>query len=388
MMICKGIRADTGVAVEISVDAGVLQGITPLADLNSGTGKLPWISPGWLDLQVNGYGGYDFNAEEISFADIEGASRALHSRGVALYLPTVITGSKERMLQGLGAISSYCRSHQHAWGSIAGIHLEGPYLSGEDGCRGAHPKEQMRDPDWAEFQAFQEAADGMISLVTLAPEREGSEAFIRRLVEAGIAVAIGHTKATAVQLDRAARAGASISTHLGNGSEPLLARHPNYIWDQLADDRLWATFIPDGHHLAPSVLKSMLRAKQSKAVLVSDCVKFGGMPPGRYDSLIGGQVELHADGRLNTAANPAILAGSAYSLDLGISSVLRYTDWLLPEAVEAVTSRPAQALGRPELGKLEPGSPANLTLFEYNEVTHQITIQETIVAGESVFRQT
>lgn len=383
MMIRQGIRTDTGIAVEITVEAGMLKSITPLVDPPAE--GLPWISPGFIDLQVNGYGGYDFNAETVSFADIEGVCRALHARGVALYLPTVITGSKERMLQGLGAIADYCRSRQYASRSIAGIHLEGPYLSGEDGCRGAHPKEQMRDPDWEEFLEFQEAAGGMISLVTLAPERKGSAEFISKLVEAGVIVAIGHTKATTEQLDRAVRAGATLSTHLGNGSEPLLARHPNYIWDQLADDRLWATFIPDGHHLAPSVLKSMLRVKQGKAILVSDCVKFGGMLPGRYDSLIGGEVVLHADGRLNTAANPAILAGSAYSLDLGISIVLRHTDLRLPEAVDAVTLRPAQALRHPELGKIEPGSPANLTVFDYNTDSHNIMIKETVVAGESVF---
>jgi len=383
----RGIRADTAEAVEITVENGIIADVSRLEASAERLPALPWLSPGWIDLQVNGYAGYDFNAEQVDAEQIEGATRALHARGVALYYPTVITGSKSRMLQGLAALAAYTRSGRCGHGSITGIHLEGPYLSGADGCRGAHPKDEVRDPDWEEFRQFQEAAGGLIRLVTLAPERDGAIAFIEKLVSEGIAVAIGHTKATGEQIDRAVRAGATISTHLGNGSEQVLARHPNYIWDQLADDRLWATFIPDGHHLAPPVLKAMFRAKRDKAILVSDCVKFGGMPPGVYDSLIGGEVELHPNGRLNTVANPAILAGSAYSLERGLGNVLRYTDMSLAEAIAAVTARPARAAGLASAGRLELGCPAHLTLFVYDEDRYAVKVVETVVGGETVYRR-
>src|SRR5690606_7360590 len=134
------------------------------------------------------------------------------------------------------------------------------------------------------------------------------------------------------------------STHLGNGAHPLIQRHPNYIWDQLADDRLWAGLIADGHHLPPNTLKAMLRAKQDKAILVSDAVRLAGMAPGRYHNEVNGEVELHENGRLNTVANPDILAGSASSLADGIANVVGWGFVSLAEAIEMVTIRPAKLL--------------------------------------------
>lgn len=133
------------------------------------------------------------------------------------------------------------------------------------------------------------------------------------------------------------------------------------------------------------VLKAMLRAKRDKAVLVSDAVMFGGMAPGRYSSLIGGEVELTADGRLHTVANPAILAGSASSLEVGIANAIRYTDMTLAEAVSAVTVRPAMVLDMPQLGGLAIGSPANLTLFDCDTDGSGMVVRETVVAGERVY---
>ncbi|SDC66954.1 N-acetylglucosamine-6-phosphate deacetylase [Paenibacillus sp. UNCCL117] len=384
-MIWQGKLVETGMAAAIVVEAGNIIEVRPLEAQASG---LPWISAGWIDLQVNGFGGYDLNGPVTTAEDVEGVTRALHKRGVASYLPTVITGHHDRMRQALAAIADYRRSGKFAAGSIAGIHMEGPYLSGEDGSRGAHPREHIRNPDWDEFMRLQEAADGLISMVTLAPEREGAIPFIRRLAENGIVVAIGHTMATGEQIEQAVAAGAALSTHLGNGSQPLLPRHPNYIWHQLAEDRLWATFIPDGHHLAPPVLKSMLRVKGNKSILVSDCTQFGGMAPGKYDSLIGGKVELTEEGRLHTVANPSILAGSAASLDIGVENAVRYTDMGLEEAIEAITLRPAQAMGQAEsgMGRIAIGHPAHLTLFRYDAQPGRITVQETVVSGESVYR--
>ncbi|MEF7438703.1 amidohydrolase family protein [Paenibacillus lautus] len=383
-MMWRGKLPHTGEPVEVESSDGRIAAIRRLGQGDK-TALLPWISSGWIDVQVNGFGGYDLNGTVTSQSDIEGVTRALHRCGVAAYLPTVITGSYDRMRQAFQALSKYARSKQFGSASIVGIHMEGPYLSDEDGSRGAHPREYIRNPDWDEFQRLQDAADGLIRMVTLAPEREGSVPFIEKVVKAGVIVAIGHTMATGEQIDRAVQAGATVSTHLGNGSQPVLPRHPNYIWHQLADDRLWATFIPDGHHLAPPVLKAMLRAKRNKAVLVSDAVMFGGMAPGRYSSLIGGEVELTADGRLHTVANPAILAGSASSLEVGIANAIRYTDMTLAEAVSAVTVRPAMVLDMPQLGELALGSPANLTLFDCDTDGSGMMVRETVVAGERVY---
>lgn len=386
-MIWQGKLAAGGAAVEVEADAvGRINGIRPLP--GGEQPGLPYISAGWTDLQVNGFGGYDLNADITSPEDVAGVTRALHKRGVAAYLPTVITGSYERMRQAMAAVAAYCGSGCPEAKSIWGIHMEGPYLSGEDGSRGAHPREHIRNPGWEEFQRLQEAAGGLIRMVTLAPEREGAIPFIRRLTDSGVVVAIGHTMASGEEIEAAVEAGATVSTHLGNGSQPLLPRHPNYIWHQLAEDRLWGTFIPDGHHLAPPVLKVMLRAKGSRSVLVSDCTQFGGMAPGRYQSLIGGEVELLENERLQTAANPAILAGSAVSLDSGIANALRYTDMELAEAVEAITERPAKVMGMANRGVLAEGAVADLTLFDYDPAAGGISVRETVVAGTRVYSRT
>jgi N-acetylglucosamine-6-phosphate deacetylase len=223
-------------------------------------------------------------------------------------------------------------------------------------------------------------------LVTIAPEREGAIPFIRKLAESGIVVSLGHTKASTEQIDEAVKAGAVMSTHLGNGAHPILPRHPNYIWDQLANDGLWATFIPDGHHLAPNVLKAMMRAKQDKVIFVSDCVKFGGMPPGRYTTHIGSEVELHPNGRLSTASNPAILAGSAQTLDLGIATAVRQAGVSLSEAIEACTSRPSKVMGFDRQGRLEKGLAANLTRFDFPDSLGKVHVRESVLYGRTLYQ--
>ncbi|MDF2724268.1 MAG: N-acetylglucosamine-6-phosphate deacetylase, partial [Paenibacillus sp.] len=256
---------------------------------------------------------------------------------------------------------------------------------------GAHLLAYIRDPDWDEFSGWQAASGGRIRMVTLAPERAGAIPFITALRQAGIVAAIGHTAATTEQIERAVEAGATMSTHLGNGSHPIIPRHPNYIWDQLANDKLWAGLIADGHHLPPSVLKVMLRTKRDKAILVSDAVKFAGMPPGRYSTVINAEVELHANGRLNTVTNPAILAGSASSLADGIANAISWGGVTLAEAIRMVTLYPAQLMGQSRLGRLEPGAAGNLTLFDCQPCDGQdahgrIIIRETVLEGRTMYR--
>lgn len=382
-MAWKGRRTDTGACVEVSAESGRIAAIKPIAD----DGRLPWLSPGWIDLQVNGFAGFDLNGETTTAEDVLGVTKAMFASGVAGYLPTVITGSFERMRQAVEAIRQARDSGAPAAAAICGIHVEGPYLSEEDGPRGAHDRRYIRDPDPDEFFRWQEAAGGLIRLVTIAPERRGAPAFIRELAAAGVAVSIGHTAASADQLDAAAAAGATLSTHLGNGAHPVLPRHPNYIWEQLADDRLHAMLIADGHHLPASTLKAMLRAKRERFIIVSDCVKFGGMAPGVYDSLIGSEVELLPSGRLQTTANPAILAGSAQPIDRGIEHAVRLGGVSLQEAVQAVTVRPAAAVGLRHCGVLEEGADASLTLFEFAEQAGRLSVAETVLKGRSVYKR-
>ena len=181
--------------------------------------------------------------------------------GIGQFLPTLITSSFDATRHGFVTLERARATDPRLSRWIPGYHLEGPYLSGEDGPRGAHPKEYIRDPDWDEFRRWQDAAGGRIRMVTIAPERAGAISFIEKLAASGVVVAIGHTAATGEQIRDAVRAGARTSTHLGNGSHTLLPRHDNYIWEQLANDDLWASIITDGHHLPPAVVKCIVRAK-------------------------------------------------------------------------------------------------------------------------------
>ncbi|WP_308640040.1 N-acetylglucosamine-6-phosphate deacetylase [Paenibacillus silvisoli] len=389
-----GRRYDTGERVHIEAEEGLIRAVLPASaagseedgDWEGGSNGEIWLSPGLIDLQVNGFSGFDLNGDVTTEHDIAEVARALFRHGVTSFCPTVITGSAARIRQAMRAIRAACENNALLAEAIPGIHLEGPYLSGEDGPRGAHDRAHIRDPDAAEFADWQQAAGGKIALCTVAPEKEGAVPFIRQLCASGVKVSIGHTMASAEQLSAAVAAGATLSTHLGNGAHPVLPRHPNYIWEQLAEDGLTAMFIADGHHLGASALKSMIRAKQDRFIFVSDSVMFGGMPPGRYRSVIGQEVELLPDGRLQTAADPRILAGSAQPLVNGIANAMKLAGVSLADAIDAVTKRPAEAMGWRQLGSLRVGARANLTLFRV-EAGNRIRVLETIVGGKTVWSE-
>jgi N-acetylglucosamine-6-phosphate deacetylase len=163
----------------------------------------------------------------------------------------------------------------------------------------------------------------MIRVITLAPELPGSDELIKACVEMGMVVAIGHTAATTDDIKRAADAGATLSTHLGNGCHATLPRHPNYIWDQLAEDRLYASMIADGFHLSDAVLKVFIASKSHRAVLISDGMTYTGLKPGVYESSATGRVRLTSEGKLHTEENESTLAGSASTLFDGVRHVTR-----------------------------------------------------------------
>ena len=247
-----GRRYDTAEPVCVEIDRGKIARVSAAAIEDEASDPWPWIAPGLWDLQINGYGGQDFSSPDLTPQKVRSIVLGYDAFGLARCCPTLFTQSFEVMQHSLRAIASACKSPEVAR-RIAGIHVEGPYLSPEDGPRGAHPVEHCRAPDWDEFQRFQEAADGGIRILTMAAEYEGAPRFIERVVRSGVVVGIGHTAADSDQIRAAVDAGARLSTHLGNGAHPMLRRHPNYLWDQLADDRLWASLIVDGHHLPPAV---------------------------------------------------------------------------------------------------------------------------------------
>lgn len=348
---------------------------------------LPYLSAGWIDLQVNGCFGYDFNKAGVQSSDISAAAAKLHSCGVTKFLPTIITNTPERMAAGLSAVHHACMENPLTAATIAGIHMEGPWISDQDGPRGAHELRCVRDGSLAEWEQLQQAAGGQICKVTLAPERNGALALIAQLVAQNIRVAIGHSNASRSDILAAADAGASISTHLGNGSHPMLPRHHNYIWEQLVEDRLFAGFIADGHHLPPAILTAMLRCKGEKAFVVSDCVSLAGLAPGEYSDEIGSSVILAENGRLYMKATPDILAGSSATLPRNLEFLTGTLKMALKDAISLVTLRPAQAMGWTDTGALITGKNADLTLFDFDFNTGKISVRQTVIAGTPVYRQ-
>jgi N-acetylglucosamine-6-phosphate deacetylase len=345
---------------------------------------LPIFSPGLIDLQVNGYGGHDLNDGELSAGKVEALSEDLCREGIAAYLPTLITADKNSICRRLSAIKEASEKLPYSRQMIAGIHIEGPHISSKDGPRGAHPREHIRPPSMEEFENWQEAAGGLVAMITIAPELDGAIDYLREIAKRGVIVALGHSDASEEDIYKATDAGARISTHLGNGLAATLPRHPNAVWAQLAEDRLSASLILDGHHLPSSTAQVMIRAKGAeRVILVSDSVKFAGMPPGRYTSPIGGDIEVSSNGRVSIFGNK-FLAGSGVSLLKIISNFSNLTGLPFCTGVAMATKNPAKFLNRSV--DLKPGKRADFILFDLDITTGTAQPRDIVFGGESVMQ--
>jgi N-acetylglucosamine-6-phosphate deacetylase len=306
--------------------------------------------PGLFDLQVNGFAGVDFNGRDLTADRVGEALDRMRQTGVTRCLPTLITSPFDWFAANARVLARTAHS------MVAGIHMEGPYLSPADGARGAHPREHLGAASIDDFRRRQDAADGRIVLVTLAPEIEGALALIEYLAGAGIRVAIGHTAATPLQIDDGIRAGATLATHLGNGCPQMLPRHPNVIWELLAADRVSASFIVDGHHLPAATVKAMMRAKgAARTILVTDAMAAAGCSRSakasaeRRYTLGGVECELGDDGRVSLPGTP-YLAGSSLTLDRAIANTVRDTGLAIDEVIPMASTTPAASVGMTTAG--------------------------------------
>jgi len=371
----EGVDPRNGKSICVTVKDGLIADI----EESMSTTDL-YLSAGFVDLQVNGFAGFDLNAEQISADTVIGLVDAMLANGVTCFVPTLITAREEEICRSLKVIAEARRIHRKAAACTPFVHIEGPHISPLDGYRGAHSADAVRPPSIEEFDRWQDAAGGMVGMVTLSPHYSESACYIAGLVSRGIHVAIGHTHASPEQIQCAVDAGATLSTHLGNGITQEIPRHRNPIWSQLADDRLTATFIADGHHLPADILKVMLRAKGiARSVLVSDSVALAGMPAGTYTTPVGGQVELRPDGRLCMFGSE-LLAGSTASMPQCIGVVVRMTNTSLSDALAMATSNPGRYAGG--RGQLARGSRADLVRFRWG---NELTIEDVWLAGEQVY---
>lgn len=348
-----------------------------------------FLAPGLIDLQVNGFAGVDYNDPASSHEAIAESIRAQFRTGVTRFFPTVITGPEQRIVGALrnltAAKQQFERNGMPEAHAIEAFHVEGPHISPETGPRGAHPQEHVRPPDIEEFKRWQEEAEGGIRLVTLSPEWDQAPTYIEHLTRTGVVASIGHTNATRAQIQRAVDAGATMSTHLGNGAHSVLPKTENYIWEQLAQDRLAASFILDDIHIPGSFFHGAVRAKGvERAILVTDAVMPALCKPGFY-RLGEVEVELRSDGSVVLRSEPR-LAGSALRLDRAVGNSVRLGNISLRDALAMATVNAARAgriTGRQR--GLTPGEKADLIRFRWDESRYSMEVIETVVAGSSVY---
>jgi N-acetylglucosamine-6-phosphate deacetylase len=371
-----GREAATGKCIAVTVEAGQIISVDDApqdCDL--------WISAGLIDLQVNGYLGLDLNGDNASPETVSQLTGELLATGVTTFAPTVVTAFESEILRRLAYVSEARRADSVARKCIPYVHVEGPHISPLDGYRGGHRLEAVRPPSVQEFDRWQAACDGLVGLVTLSPHYPGSEEYISELVNRGVHVSIGHTHASAAQIDAAVQAGARLSTHLGNGIALQLDRHPNPIWTQLADDRLTACFIADGQHLPADALKTMIRAKGfDRSILVSDLVTLAGMPAGTY-VIQGKAVELTPEGRLQMTGS-RLLSGAVVPLIDCVGTAMKLTQFSLAEVLKMATEIPGRFAG--DRGLLTPGRRADIFRFRLNVTEASLTVEDVWLDGEAI----
>ena len=242
------------------------------------------MNGGWIDLQINGYAGVNFNAPGLTVEAVREVTERLERDGTSGYLPTLVTLDPELLIESVRTIVAARKKYAVCERNILGFFFEGPFISSEPGAVGAHAPEWVAEPSKELFGRFQDAAEGLIKMVNVAAERPGMPQFVEWLSQSGVTVTLGHQMASSPEdFEPCVKAGAKAVTHLGNGLPNEINRHVNPIFTALTDDRLSVMFIPDGFHLPDTLLKLYLRAVPLKRLIaVSDAQYPAGMPPGTY----------------------------------------------------------------------------------------------------------
>src|SRR5699024_188170 len=357
----QGVHYKTGKYIEVIINQDYIEAIKELDEIK---GCNQVIAPGLVDIQINGYKGYDFNQKPLTKEEWRGVSSHLLDVGVTTFYPTIITNSIENLTKLFKENMKVLNNLNMCNGMVGGFHLEGPYLSKKDGPTGAHEKKYIKEQNREEMLKLQESAEGRIKIIPISAEWDGAIDFIKKASNENVKVAIGHTAANSNQIRNAVEAGAVLSTHLGNGAHVTLPRHPNYIWDQLAQSSLWASVISDGHHLPANLLKVFNKVKQEKMILISDSVALAGKEPGIYETAVGGEVTLTKDGKLHLKNSPNLLAGSAQNLLQGIQHSVIEGIINISDAINKASIYPASLMNLSVKEGLTVGAPSDLMLLD------------------------
>jgi len=382
----EGLHFATGKPIQVKIENGKIAEIKPIKELKDENSKT-YIAPGFIDNQVNGFAGvsFAFGESDLTREGIEKATRELWKKGVTTYLPTLTTNSQDVLVKNFTLLAKAV-DDEKLLGSIPGFHLEGPYINPEDGYRGAHPKQFVRLPDWNEFLEMYNASEENILQVTIAPEIEGAQDFIKKCREKGIVVAVGHHNANKQQLDLAVENGTQIATQLGNGCANMINRHYNPLWPQLSNDNLMISIICDGFHLLPEEIRVFYKTKGvDKTIITSDVTSYAAQEPGQYKTQTGETIELTKEGKLFYPAQN-VLYGSASPITNGVGHIMKVTGCSLADAIQMASTNPAKLYSFNDRGTLETGKRADLILITLDDF--KVSIQKTFVKGELVYDAT
>jgi N-acetylglucosamine-6-phosphate deacetylase len=348
--------------------------------------SLDYIAPGFFDIQVNGYAGKDYTSA-LTPDEILHLVGQIAKSGTTQHVATVITNSEEQMIKSIKAIVEARKAHPMVEKGLVGIHVEGPFISAGQGSRGVHDPRFIRPCDYEEFLRWQKAAEGLVRIVTISPEDENALDFIRKVSATGVIVGIGHTNAEPSLIASAVEAGATLSTHLGNGSAAMLPRLENFLWKQLSEDRLSASIIADGFHLPPYVLDSFTKAKgKERLILISDAAALAGSPPGvyRWGEM---KIEVFEDGHMGLAGTSS-LAGASLLLDTCVAHLCEVTAFSLADSVACATANPHALFGETTWTEVpRVGTEADFILFSYREGERKLSVNRSVLGKYTLFQK-
>jgi len=360
--ICR-IPGRTG-TFEVKFRDGCLASMQPCDSANIEDVHL-WLTPGLFDIQMNGMLGHSLSDEDLDIDKIAEINSGLEQHGVLYWCPTVCSTPPEVVEHNLRVINQ--AMEQKAAPGIYRVHLEGHYVSTEEGYRGVHLPRFQRDPDPEEFDRWQKISGGRIGLFSLAPEREGALTFISKLRAEGVKVGLVHHHADHQTVRAAVAAGADLSSHLINGCASMIHRQHNIIWSQLSLDGLWASFIADGFHIPHYTLRAVIKSKGiERSILISDLSSLSGKPDGEYEA--NEMTVVLKDGGLwvkDKGTN--LLSGAAKTLDLDVEYLTSNAGFPLEQALTMATTNPARYFGIENQMQLFPGRRAPLVVFSWEK---------------------
>ncbi len=355
------------------VEDGSLTQLNPISQPPDGDGEF-WLSPGLFDIQVNGMLGHNLSDEDLTVERVAEINQALENHGIMRWLPTITTQDPAIVERNLGILREVMEKNVAP--NIHCIHMEGHYISSEEGYRGVHMERFIRDPDPEEFDRWQEKSGGHIGLFSLAPEKKGAIEFIRKLRSEGVKVGLVHHHADHNTVLEAYAAGASLSSHLVNGCAKMIHRQHNILWSQLSIDDMWASFIADGYHIPHYTLRAVIKARGiDRSILTSDLAHLSGMPEGEYFKY--DRTVVVKDGGLWVKGEGTdLLSGAVKTLEQDCGYLAANSGFSIEEALLMASLNPARYFGIEDQMEVFPGKKPPLVVFSWKN--NKLSVKEIL----------